>query len=78
MVTVSLNEFQSNSLTFVRRAQAGESILIADQEQPIAELKPVPRATGAKRPFGLCKGQFEVPEDFDAPLSEEILRDFEA
>lgn len=78
MVTVSLNEFQSDSLTFVRRAQAGESILIADQETPIAELKPAPRAISEMRPFGLCKGQFEVPDDFDAPLSEEILRDFEA
>ena len=78
MVTVSLNEFQSDSLTFVRRAQAGESIVIADQEQPIAELKPVPRPISEKRPFGLCKGQFEVPEDFDAPLSEQILHDFEA
>ncbi|MGI8638916.1 MAG: hypothetical protein ACR2MG_03070 [Pyrinomonadaceae bacterium] len=29
------------------------------------------------RPFGLCKGEFIVPEDFDAPLPEEILSGFE-
>ncbi|MCY7376696.1 MAG: hypothetical protein LH472_12120 [Pyrinomonadaceae bacterium] len=29
------------------------------------------------RPFGLSKGAFVVPEDFDAPLSEELLADFE-
>ena len=29
------------------------------------------------RPFGLCAGEFEVPEDFDAPLPEEILNAFE-
>ena len=29
------------------------------------------------RPSGLCKGQFTVPDDFDDPLPEEILRDFE-
>ena len=29
------------------------------------------------RPFGLCAGEFVVPDDFDAPLPEEILRDFE-
>lgn len=35
--------------------------------------------TSAKnlRPFGLSKNDFIVPEDFDAPLSEEILADFE-
>lgn len=29
------------------------------------------------RPFGLSKGDFVVPEDFDAPLPEEVLADFE-
>ncbi len=29
------------------------------------------------RPFGLSKGDFIVPDDFDAPLSEEILASFE-
>ena len=29
------------------------------------------------RPFGLSKGDFVVPEDFDAPLPEEILGTFE-
>ena len=29
------------------------------------------------RPFGLSKGEFIVPEDFDAPLPEDILADFE-
>ena len=29
------------------------------------------------RPFGLCAGAFTVPDDFDAPLPEEILREFE-
>ncbi|MBS1787964.1 MAG: hypothetical protein JST85_09595 [Acidobacteria bacterium] len=35
-----------------------------------------PRLT-QHRPFGLCAGEFVVPDDFDAPLPEEILRDFE-
>ena len=30
-----------------------------------------------QRPFGLCKGEFVVPDDFDAPLPESILKDFE-
>jgi hypothetical protein len=29
------------------------------------------------RPFGLCIGAFEVPDDFDASLPEEILLGFE-
>ncbi len=29
------------------------------------------------RPFGLCAGEFTVPDDFDDPLPEEILKEFE-
>ena len=28
------------------------------------------------RPYGLAKGEFVVPDDFDDPLPEDILRDF--
>ena len=29
------------------------------------------------RPIGLAKGQFTVPDDFNAPLSEDVLQMFE-
>jgi len=29
------------------------------------------------RPFGLSKDEFVVPDDFDAPLPEDVLADFE-
>lgn len=29
------------------------------------------------RPFGLCRGEFRVPDDFDAPLPEDIFKEFE-
>jgi hypothetical protein len=29
------------------------------------------------RPIGLAKGQFAVPEDFNAPLPEDVLQTFE-
>ncbi len=31
----------------------------------------------AMRPFGLSADTFTVPEDFDAPLPEDVLADFE-
>lgn len=36
------------------------------------------QATEGLRAFGLCAGDFEVPDDFDAPLPEETLRLFES
>lgn len=32
-----------------------------------------PRAEKQLRPFGLCAGEFTVPDDFDAPLPEDIF-----
>jgi hypothetical protein len=29
------------------------------------------------RPIGLAKGQFTVPDDFNAPLSDDVLQAFE-
>jgi hypothetical protein len=29
------------------------------------------------RPIGLARGQFAVPDDFNAPLSEDVIRTFE-
>ena len=33
-------------------------------------------AVNQPRPIGLAKGQFTVPDDFNAPLPEDILRSF--
>jgi len=33
--------------------------------------------TNGRRPFGLARGEFVVPDDFDDPLPDEVLVDFE-
>jgi antitoxin (DNA-binding transcriptional repressor) of toxin-antitoxin stability system len=45
--------------------------------KPIAEIKPVSPIFQQIRPYGLCAGEFIVPDDFDSPLPEEILNSFE-
>ena len=41
----------------------------------VARLAPV---HGGRRVFGQDRGRFHVPEDFDAPLDDDLLRAFEA
>ncbi len=81
MNTVDIDEIQGNLAGYLRNAKAGETFLVTLFGQPIAEIKPItPAEEGAgrsPRPFGLAKGEFVVPDDFDAPLPEDILRDFE-
>ena len=77
MTTVSIAEIQRDLRGYLRRVKAGETLLIVQAEQPIAELKPVSGNIRKRRPFGLCKGEFHLPDDFDEPLPEEIIRHFE-
>ncbi len=52
-----------------------------DQQDAIAsrlmdELRPILK-NKQLRPFGLCAGEFTLPENFDDPLPETILNAFE-
>jgi antitoxin (DNA-binding transcriptional repressor) of toxin-antitoxin stability system len=77
MVNITLQEIQDDPLAYLRRVEAGETFLILRGDQPIAEMKPVAAAPRLPRPFGLAKGEFVVPDDFDAPLPDDVLREFE-
>jgi len=77
MTCISVEEIQQNFTACLQRVEAGETVIIMRTGKPIAELKPVAAPAEAWRPFGLCAGEFRVPEDFDAPLPEDILKAFE-
>jgi prevent-host-death family protein len=77
MLTVTIDEIQRNLAVYLHQVEAGERIVITQAGHPIAELRPVPLPAKQLRPFGLCSGEFRVPDDFDASLPEEILSTFE-
>jgi antitoxin (DNA-binding transcriptional repressor) of toxin-antitoxin stability system len=77
MTQVSVEEMQRDLSACLQRVEAGETLLIVREGKPVAEFKPVVTSAAALRPFGLCKGEFTVPDDFDAPLPEDVLKAFE-
>ena len=77
MSTVSPKELQRDPEALLDRVEAGEHLVVIRDGRPVAELRPVAATQPGPRPFGLCAGAFTVPDDFDAPLPEEILRQFE-
>lgn len=76
MSTITVQDIQRDPVAFLQRVEAGEWFLVLRGEQPLAEVRPL-AASGGPRPFGLCAGQFTVPAEFDHPLAEEILKEFE-
>lgn len=71
-----MHEAKTQFSRLVQRVLAGEEIVIANRGVPVALLVPVP-SPKAKRQLGFYEGKFTVPDDFDAPLPDEILDAFE-
>ncbi len=76
MTQVGIHEAKTHLSRLLRRVAAGEEVVIARAGRPIARLVPV-RET-RPRELGRDRGVFSVPDDFDEPLPDEILRSFES
>lgn len=72
-----MGEIERDPTGFLRRVEAGEELLVVRGERALAEVRPVPGPTREPRPYGLSKGQFVVPADFDDPLPEDVVQAFE-
>jgi prevent-host-death family protein len=66
---VNMHDAKSSLSRLVKRAAAGEEILIANHGKPIAMLTRIP-AGRQKVPWDVFKGKIEMADDFDAPLEE--------
>lgn len=77
MVTITLDEIQRDLLGYLKRVEAGETLVIVDADKPLAELKPVVSNASQPRPDGLCAGEFRTPDDFNDPLPEEEMKHFD-
>ena len=77
MTVISIQDFENDPHGLLERVVSGEGLILTRDGAPIVEIRPTKRDEREPRPHGLAKGQFRVPDDFDDPLPEEILRDFE-
>jgi prevent-host-death family protein len=75
-VEVNIHEAKTHFSKLLRRVATGEEIIISKAGQPFAKIVPI--RTRARRRFGMDRGIFEVPEDFDSPLPSAVLDTFES
>ncbi len=76
MTTINIHEAKTHLSRFLVRVEEGEEIIIARAGKPVARLIPMDRRRD-RRCFGADQGLFEVPDDFDAPLPDDLLDEFE-
>lgn len=73
--TVNVHEAKTHLSKLLERVEAGEEVIIARAGHPVARLIPFARA--GKRTLGLDAGRGFIAPDFDAPLPDDVIADFE-
>jgi prevent-host-death family protein len=73
---VNIHEAKTHFSQLVDAASKGKEILIAKAGNPVAKLVPI-EAKKPKIRFGVFKGKMKLADDFDAPLSDDIINLFE-
>lgn len=76
VVNVSVEEVEKDPHAYLHRVLEGETVVVFEKDRPVAEMRPLAERAG-KRPIGLAKGEFVVPDDFNDPLPEDVLELFE-
>ena len=76
MKQFNIHQAKTELSKLVERAESGEEIVIARAGKPAAKLVPLTR-THSRRRLGLLDGKFRIPDDFNAPLPDSIIRAFE-
>ena len=72
---VNIGDAKTRFSKLMARVEKGDEIIIARAGKPIVHIHPFKETVSERKP-GSAKGQIILADDFDAPLPEEVLRDF--
>jgi prevent-host-death family protein len=74
--SVNVHEAKTHFSKLLAKVERGHEVVISRAGKPVARL--VPHEVSRPAPvFGADRGKFKVPEDFDAPLPDDVLAAFE-
>lgn len=74
--TVNIHEAKTHLSRLLVRVERGEEIVIARGGRPIARLLPF-QPPGRARVLGVDRDVVRIADDFDAPLPDDLLAEFE-
>lgn len=76
METINIYDAKTRLSQLVDQAAGGEDVVVSRNGRPVARITQL-ATSRPKIKFGLLQGRFTVPDDFDAPLPDQILAGFE-
>ncbi len=77
MESINIHQAKTHLSRLLSRVEHGEEIVISNRGIPIAKLVPFRPSPDRRASLGQDRGMFIVPDDFNAPLPEDILAAFE-
>ena len=76
MKVVNIHEAKAKLSEYLDAVAKGETVIICNRNQPVAELRAVAKKRTEPRPIGGAKGQITILPSFYEPLSDEELDEF--
>ena len=74
--TLNINEVKTQLSQLLEEVASGKEVIIAEAGKPMARLSPI-KGNKPQIRFGVLKGRVKVADDFDAPLPDDVLLEFE-
>jgi len=72
-IEIDIQQIQANLPQYLKQVEAGDTLVICQDQKPIAELRPIKKP----RPVGLGQGKITISADCFDPLPDDILDAFE-
>lgn len=74
--TYNIQEAKANLPRLLEEAASGVEVIIAKEGKPMVRMSRIEENTPKIR-FGVLRGKVKVSENFDAPLPDELISEFE-
>jgi len=75
MKQVNVHQAKTHLSRLIDDVEAGEEVILAKAGKPVARLSPIGQRR--RRKLGLLDGQLRIPDDFNAPLPDDMVAVFE-
>ncbi len=76
MIKLNIHEAKTHLSRYLDKLKNGETILLCKHNEPVAEIRGLPAPPSRKRPIGLAKGRFTIPDSFIEPLPDDLIKAF--
>jgi len=78
MITINIHEAKANLSRYLAAVEKGQTVIVCKRNVPIAEIRPLPRKPGSRRPIGLARDKgVRLPDSFFERLPAELIDAFE-